>query len=75
MTDTVLTCITLPFSTAPLPAGSHRLRAEAGGHAGLARYILRVRGKTITNSQEIFNADDILVGRTALKFVARRLSS
>src|SRR5215831_5298693 len=48
---------------------------EAGGHAGLARYILRVRGRTITNSQELFNADDILIGRTALKFVARRLNS
>ena len=48
---------------------------EAGGQAGLARYVLRVRGKTITNSQELFNTDDILIGRTALKFVARRLSS
>jgi two-component system nitrogen regulation response regulator GlnG len=34
MTDNVLTCDTLPFSTAPLPAGSHRLRGEAGDHAG-----------------------------------------
>ena len=48
---------------------------EAGGQAGLARYILRVRGKTITNSQELFSADDILIGRTALKFVARRSNS
>lgn len=48
---------------------------EAGGQAGLARYVLRVRGKTVTNSQELFSADDILIGRTALKFVARRLGS
>lgn len=48
---------------------------EAGGQAGLARYVLRVRGKTVTNSQELFNADDILIGRTALKFVTRHLSS
>jgi hypothetical protein len=45
---------------------------EIGGQAGLARYIMRVRGKTVTNSQEIFNADDILIGRTALRFVTRR---
>ena len=40
MTDTVLTRNTLPFSTAPLPAGSHRLRAEAGGHAGTSGLVL-----------------------------------
>jgi hypothetical protein len=48
---------------------------EAGGQAGLARYVLRVRGKTVTNSQELFNADDVLIGRTALKFVTRHLRS
>lgn len=48
---------------------------DAGGQAGLARYVLRVRGKTVTTSQELSSADDILVGRTALKFVTRRLSS
>ncbi len=48
---------------------------EAGGQAGLARYVLRVRGKTVTSSQELFNADDVLIGRTALKFVTRHLRS
>jgi hypothetical protein len=48
---------------------------QAGGQSGLARYVLRVRGKTVTNSQELFNKDDILIGRTALKFVARRSDS
>jgi hypothetical protein len=48
---------------------------EAGGQAGLARYILRVRGKTVTNSQELLNTDDILIGRTMLKFLARRSGS
>jgi MFS family permease len=48
---------------------------EIGGQAGLARYVMRVRGKTVTNSQEIFNTDDILIGRTALRFVTRRSQS
>jgi hypothetical protein len=48
---------------------------EIGGQAGLARYIMRVRGKAVTNSQEIFNADDILIGRTALRFITRRSQS
>ncbi|MGO9241453.1 MAG: FHA domain-containing protein [Bryobacteraceae bacterium] len=46
--------------------------AEAGGQAGLARFVLRVRGKTVTNSQELRDNDDILVGRTALKFTSRK---
>jgi MFS family permease len=45
---------------------------ETGGQAGLARYVLRVRGKTITASQELQNNDDILIGRTALRFVAKK---
>jgi pSer/pThr/pTyr-binding forkhead associated (FHA) protein len=45
---------------------------EAGGQPGLAKYVVRVRGKTVVTSQELSNADDILVGRTALKFMARR---
>lgn len=48
---------------------------DAGGPAGLAKYVVRVRGKTVTKSQELSNADDILIGRTALKFVARRAGS
>jgi hypothetical protein len=39
--------------------------------ASLARYQLRVRGKTVATSLELRDADDILIGRTALKFVTR----
>ena len=40
--------------------------------AGLARYVLRVRGKTVTTSQALNNGDDILIGRTAIRFVTKR---
>ncbi|MGD0577819.1 MAG: FHA domain-containing protein [Bryobacteraceae bacterium] len=46
--------------------------AEVAGQAGLARFVLRVRGKTVTTSQELRDNDDILVGRTALKFTSRK---
>lgn len=46
--------------------------AEAGGQAGLARFVLRVRGKTVTTTQELRDNDDVLVGRTALKFTSRK---
>jgi len=39
---------------------------------GLARYVLRVRGRTVTTSQELRAGDDILVGRTAIKFMTRK---
>lgn len=45
---------------------------DAGGAPGIAKYILRVRGKTVTASQELNEADDILIGRTALRFTAKR---
>lgn len=45
---------------------------DLAGTATLARYVLRVRGKTVTGFQELHDADDILIGRTALCFVARR---
>ena len=44
---------------------------EVAGQAGLARYVLRVRGKTVAKNQELRDSDDILVGRTALKFLSR----
>ena len=44
---------------------------DTSGQAGLGKYILRVRGKTVTSSQELRNADDIVLGRTALRFVSR----
>jgi hypothetical protein len=31
-----------------------------------------VRGKTVVRTQELHGEDDILLGKTALKFVARR---
>jgi hypothetical protein len=48
--------------------------ADAAGRAALARYVLRVGGKTVTGFQELHDADDILIGRTALSFVAKRKS-
>ncbi len=45
---------------------------DAGGEAGLARYVLRVRGRTVASTQELRHADDILLGRTALKFLTRK---
>jgi hypothetical protein len=44
---------------------------DVGGQAGLARFLLRVRGKTIATSMELRDSDDILIGRTALVFSAR----
>ncbi|GGG67784.1 FHA domain-containing protein [Edaphobacter dinghuensis] len=46
---------------------------DAGGPAGIAKFILRVRGKTVTTSQELHESDDILVGRTALRFSSKKL--
>lgn len=48
---------------------------DAGGQAGLARYVVRVRGKTVTSSFELRDTDDILIGRTALKFATKRPSA
>ncbi|NYF78666.1 FHA domain-containing protein [Granulicella arctica] len=46
---------------------------DAGGPAGIAKFVLRVRGKTVTTSQELHESDDILVGRTALRFTSKKL--
>lgn len=43
---------------------------DTGGEAGLARYVLRVRGKSVVRAQELRDSDDILIGRTALRFQA-----
>jgi MFS family permease len=45
---------------------------DVNNQAGMARYVLRVRGKTVTTSQALNDGDDILVGRTAIKFVSKR---
>ena len=42
---------------------------DAGGPQGISKFVLRVRGKTVTTSQELCASDDILVGRTALRFI------
>jgi MFS family permease len=45
---------------------------SASDQASMARFQLRVRGKTVVTSQELRSSDDILVGRTALKFITRK---
>lgn len=45
---------------------------DAGGPAGIARFVLRVRGKTVTTSQVLNDSDDLLVGKTALRFAGRK---
>lgn len=47
---------------------------DASDQASMARFQLRVRGRTVVSSQELRDADDIMVGRTALKFVSRKES-
>jgi MFS family permease len=45
---------------------------DCSDEASLARFQLRVRGKTVIASQELRDSDDILLGRTALKFLSRK---
>jgi hypothetical protein len=45
---------------------------DAGGPEGIAKYVLRIKGKTVVNSQELHPADDVLMGRTALRFESRK---
>jgi MFS family permease len=45
---------------------------DAAGEAGMARYVLRVRGQTVTKTQELRHNDDLMIGRTALRFVTRK---
>ena len=45
---------------------------DAGGPEGVAKYVLRVKGKTVVSSQELHPADDVLIGRTALRFDSRK---
>jgi hypothetical protein len=44
---------------------------DIAGEAGRARYVLRVRGNSVSGKQVLHHSDDILIGRTALEFVAR----
>jgi hypothetical protein len=45
---------------------------DAGGPEGIAKYVLRIKGKTVIASQELHASDDLLVGRTALRFESRK---
>ncbi len=45
---------------------------EASGPEGVAKFVLRLKGKTVVTSQELRPSDDLLVGRTALRFESRR---
>ncbi len=42
------------------------------GQAALARFVTRVRGKSVIGSQELRNTDDIQIGRTALRFATKK---
>ena len=41
---------------------------DAAGPEGVAKYVLRIKGKTVVSSQELHPSDDLLIGRTALRF-------
>lgn len=45
---------------------------DAGGPDGIAKFVLRVKGKTVVSSQELHPSDDVLIGRTALRFDSRK---
>ncbi|RXS97445.1 FHA domain-containing protein [Silvibacterium dinghuense] len=45
---------------------------DVGGPEGIAKYVLRARGKTVVGSQELHPSDDILIGRTALRFESKK---
>ena len=45
---------------------------DAGGSEGVSKYVLRIKGKTVLSSQELHAMDDVLIGRTALRFENKR---
>jgi hypothetical protein len=45
---------------------------DASGPEGVAKYVLRIKGKTVVSSQELHPSDDLLIGRTALRFESRK---
>jgi len=45
---------------------------DSSDPASLARFKLQVRGKSVQKSQELRDSDDILLGRTALKFLSKK---
>ena len=44
---------------------------SASTPAALARYVVRVRGESVINTRELHHSDDLLIGRTALRFSAK----
>ena len=46
---------------------------DAAGPEGIAKYVLRIKGKTVVTSQELRPADDILIGRSALRFESKKV--
>ncbi len=42
------------------------------GQAALARFVTRVRGKSVIGSQELRDNDDLQIGRTALRFATKK---
>lgn len=45
---------------------------DASGQDGISRFVLRIKGKTVVTSQELHPADDVLIGRTALRFESQK---
>jgi len=45
---------------------------DASGPEGISKYVLRIKGKTVVSSQELHPTDDLLIGRTALRFESRK---
>ena len=45
---------------------------DASGQEGVAKYVLRIKGKSVISSQELRPSDDLLIGRTALRFESRK---
>jgi len=45
---------------------------DASGPENIAKYVLRIKGKTIVSSQELHPSDDLLIGRTAMRFDSRK---
>jgi hypothetical protein len=46
---------------------------DAAGSEGIAKFVLRIKGKTVVTSQELHPSDDLLIGRTALRFESRKV--
>jgi hypothetical protein len=45
---------------------------DSAGSEGVSKFVLRVRGRTVVASQELSPADDILIGKTAMRFEGKR---